>query len=224
MVTGIDDGQQAAAGAGHQRADTEGDGVDALDTDAHQRGGVTVHPYGDDRAAEREDRRSTKKSSAGQREREHHGDDAVDRHDDVEGAQDAQIERDPPRCRGERQRHEVVDDHVEAEGQGQRRQHRPGETTWLMRPYCSTQPSAKSSAAMPTSDTSGCRPEVAPREERQVAAEDDERSVEHVDDVEHAPHEREPDCDAGVERAQQQAVDENLKDVHAVSVCGNGPT
>ena len=44
--------EDRAGGARHQRADAEGDGVDAIDPDAHQRGRRAVHAHGDDRAAD----------------------------------------------------------------------------------------------------------------------------------------------------------------------------
>ena len=53
-----------------------------------------------------------------------------------------------------------------------------------------------------------------PGEEGEVAAEDDQRAVQHVDDVEHAPHERKADGQARVERAQHDAVHQGLQIRH----------
>ena len=49
---GIDDAEQRAGRARHQRADAEGDGIDALDVDAHQRRRLAVHADRDDGAAD----------------------------------------------------------------------------------------------------------------------------------------------------------------------------
>jgi len=50
------------------------------------------------------------------------------------------------------------------------------------------------------------------RGEGQVAADREELSVRHVDDVEHAEDQAEPDREQGVEAAQDQALDQELEE------------
>jgi len=53
--------------------------------------------------------------------------------------------------------------------------------------------------------------EVKPGEKREVSTEYDERSVHHVDHVEHSPDQGESHGDARINRAEHQAIEQNLR-------------
>jgi hypothetical protein len=53
-----------------------------------------------------------------------------------------------------------------------------------------------------------------PGEKGEIAAQHDQRAVQHVDDVEHAPHQRKADRKAGVERTQHDPVHQRLQISH----------
>ena len=75
-----DDAKQRAGRASHQRADTEGDGVDALDVNSHEGSRVTVHAHGDDGAADPAVAQQPVQHE-GEKERERHGRDPVAQQD-----------------------------------------------------------------------------------------------------------------------------------------------
>ena len=54
-------------------------------------------------------------------------------------------------------------------------------------------------------------------EECDIGAKNDERAVQQIDDVEHAPDQRESDRDGSVQSAQHQTVREYLKIDHAAN-------
>src|ERR1700730_9130225 len=56
--------------------------------------------------------------------------------------------------------------------------------------------------------------EAVPGEEGEIAAQKDQRAVEHVNDVQHAPHQRESHCEAGVKRSEDDPVHQNLQVGH----------
>ena len=52
----------------------------------------------------------------------------------------------------------------------------------------------------------------------EIGAENDERAVDQVDDVENAPHQREADRDTGIEAAQHQRIDQDLGYQHVLTL------
>ena len=198
-----------AGGARHQRADAEGDGIDAVDLDAHQRRRRAVHAHGDDGAADAGTPHD-QVEHAGQDQRQRHAEQAVDRHDDAAEVERTEIERHPPRRRGVVDRHEIVEDEVEAEGQRQRGQDRLADhaVDHEQLDHIAEREQQQRDRRQRQQRMNAV---AVPGEEREVAAEDDQRAVQHVDDVEHAPHQREADREARIERAQHDSVHQGLQ-------------
>ena len=150
---------------------------------------------------------------AGEQQCQRHAKQPIDRHDDGADLDHAEVERHPPRRGGVIDRHEIVEDEVEAEGQRHRREHRRVDDA------VDHQKLGRVAEEKQQERDRGQRQQrgnavAVPGEEREIAAENDQRAVQHVDDVEHAPHQRKADREAGVERAQHDPVHQRLQIPH----------
>ncbi len=129
---------------------------------------------------------------------------------DVDGAE---IEGHAPRRRRVVDGHEIVEDEVEPEGQRQRRQHRlvddavDGDELRQVAEDVEQQRHRRQREQRVNAV-------AVPGEIGEVAAEHDQRAVQHVDDVQHAPHQREADREARIKRAQHDPIHQRLQVPH----------
>ncbi len=202
--------EHGAGRAGERGAERERGDERALDPDSHQRRGVAVHPHRDDgatepRAAQQEIERG------GHGERDGRGHRAVERQVEPRELRRAPGGGRPDRAvvGAEAEQQRVSRQELEAERDDERHEHwradHPVEDAGLQ---------SGAEQANQQRDRRQ-RDERMPAEEmerhpRQVAAEDDQRAVQQIDDVEDAPDQRKACCYAGVEPAQQQAVEQYL--------------
>jgi hypothetical protein len=210
---GEDDGHQRAAGPGHQRADAERDGVHLVHADAHQRRRIAVHAHRDDGAADLRGAHH-RVEHAGEHERQHHRHHPVERQDHPAQVDAPQVQHHAPRRGGEPEVHEVVQDHVQPEGQRQRGEHRLHHHAVDHQVLDQVADQEQDDRHRHHRDDRA-HLEVQPGEERDVAAQHDERAVHHVDDVQHAPDERKADRDSRIHRADHEAVGYDLSVIHA---------
>ena len=209
---GVHHGEDGAGGASHQRADAEGGRIDAVDVDAHQHGRGGVHAHGHDRATDARPAHH-KIEQAGQQQRQRHSEQAINRNDNAAEIDGAKIKRHTPRCRGVVDRHEVIEDEVETEGQRQRGEHGLVDHAIDHEILRDVTDEVEQQRDYRQRDKRVDAVAV-PGEEREIAAQNDQRAVQHVDDVQHAPHERKADGKAGIERAQHDSVDQGLQITH----------
>src|SRR5262249_24356242 len=192
------DAEQAAGGARHGGTQPEGDGINAADLDAHQLRRLAVHAHGDDCAP---DARAAQQriEETDQRERKRHADQPIDRQDDAGEIHRAERRRqdDFAKVRLERENHQVVEQEVKAESQRQRDEYGAA--------HDEVDEGELDGVAEAEQQHRGDRHEqeridvqVLVGEERGVGSEDDQGSVQEIDDVENAPDQREPDRDAAL--------------------------
>jgi len=206
-----DRGEQAPGCAGDRGREAEGDGIDPCYVDPHEGRRLGVHPDGDNGSSE--PRHAHHQPQAQDEEqRQGSGEAAVERQDN--GAElhqpEGMVEHDPAIIRLEGREQDIVQDEIEPEGQRQGEQDRlPHDAIDRQALYRIAQ--RKQDEAGDGGKEKGIYPEPAIGEKGEISAEDDQRSMQQVDDVEDAPYQREAGGDAAIERAKNEAVDQDLK-------------
>ena len=209
-----DDAEETACGPRQRRTEPERDGIDAADLDPHQQGRFAVHAHGDNGAAgPRRPQQAVQESD--ESKRKGHADQSIGRNHDA-----AHMDRSKRRRQDdfaeigfEGQDHQIVQHQVETEGQRQGDEHRTAHDA-IDDGGLDGVAETEQQQCRHRHKQEGIDVQILVGEKCRIRSENDQRSMQDIDDVEHAPDEREADGDGAVEAAKHQPIHQYLDVQH----------